>query len=72
MANPSKRYPWQVEMLSPTGSALWFCVAAYRARDEAEASLRLWQQRAPQESYRISLFGTRTIDEVLADPSFGF
>lgn len=56
MANPSKRYPWQVEMLSPTNSGAWYCLAAYSDKDEADDHAKRAKRRAPQVCLRVTKF----------------
>jgi hypothetical protein len=54
MANPSKRYPWIVE-IRLTGK--WWGMGAYRDRDEAEMQLKLAKKRQPDQQFRLAEFG---------------
>jgi len=49
VANPSKRYPWAVEMHIPAVDS-WTPVAAYRDMDEAVMQAELMRKRCPEEN----------------------
>ncbi len=52
MANPSKRYPWIVQMHASAIGA-WLNVSAYRTEAEAEAQADFARKQAPGAEWRV-------------------
>lgn len=72
MANPSKRYPWSVEMHFPAVDS-WQPVAAYRDRDEALMQAELMRKRAPEENaVRIRHIDWKSLDDPQAVAAITF
>lgn len=61
MANPSKRYPFVVEV-HVKSIEQWISMGAFKYLDEATSNMNLYKSRVPEGSFRVRDFRT---DEVL-------
>ena len=55
MANPSKRYPWIVQMFVPSLDQ-WFDIDAYSEQLVAQVLIKLARRRAPGTEFRVKRY----------------